>query len=148
MVNHDVQTPQIVLGRRHQQRLLDVVERHSRDGDGSAAERLSALLRAAAVVPQRLLPPEIVAIGSTVSCRDEDTGERWEVVVSCPEDADPSSARVSILEPLAMAILGAAVGDSVEWVSDDGRARRVRIERAARVGSERGEERPVARVAG
>jgi hypothetical protein len=47
-----------------------------------------------------------VAIGSTVSCRDEDTGER-------------------------------AVG----------RRRRVRIERAGRLGSELSEERPLAHVA-
>ncbi|HET7753574.1 MAG TPA: GreA/GreB family elongation factor [Anaeromyxobacteraceae bacterium] len=128
-----VQDVAVIVGKRQLMRLQTVVERHRSGPDAPAAERLDEVLRRAIVVPQQLVPPNIVAIGSTVRCEDLETGTRWDVILTAPEDADDARGRVSILEPLSTALLGAAEGDAVEWTTSDGRTRRTRITSVARM---------------
>jgi regulator of nucleoside diphosphate kinase len=117
----------IIVGKRQLRRLQRVVERHRSGPDAGAAERLDAALRRAIVVPQALVPAAIVTIGSVAGFEDVETGARASLIPCCPEDADAPRGRVSILEPLATALFGAAAGEIVEWTGPDGRIRRTRV---------------------
>jgi transcription elongation factor GreA len=75
--------------------------------------RLRERIAAAVVVPEA--PPlasGMVGFGSTVLVRDQDGLEQtWRIVSS--HDAAPAEGRLSVESPVALALLGAAPGDSV-----------------------------------
>ena len=60
------------------------------------------------------IPRDKVGLGSTVSVRQEDSGEEkvYEIVV--PEDSDPSIGRISPSSPIGKCLLGHEEGDVVE----------------------------------
>lgn len=60
------------------------------------------------------IPRDKVGLGSTVSVRQEDSGEEkvYEIVV--PEDSDPTIGRISPSSPIGKCLLGAEEGDTVE----------------------------------
>ena len=90
----------------------------------AAKERQSYLDARAAQLHRRLaalnmvnldrIPRDKVGLGSTVSVRQEDSGEEkvYEIVV--PEDSDPSIGRISPSSPIGKSLLGAEEGDVVE----------------------------------
>jgi transcription elongation factor GreA len=90
----------------------------------SAKERQSFLQARVAQLHRRLaalnmvnldrIPRDKVGLGSTVTVKQEDTGEEiiWEIVV--PEDADPTIGRISPSSPIGKCLLGHEEGDSVE----------------------------------
>jgi len=61
------------------------------------------------------LPPDVVALGSTVSLREVETDEEWVFTVCLPDDARVDENRISILSPLGTALLGHREGAIVEW---------------------------------
>ncbi len=82
-----------------------------------AAERdiryLEARLRSAIPVDPPIAPTE-VAFGTAVTVLDEDGAEaRYEIVGE--DEADATLGRIAPQSPLARALLGARVGDSVTW---------------------------------
>lgn len=95
--------------------------------DRAAAEQLEAELDRAAIVPQAQVPPEIVTMEARVAFEESETGRRREVTLCYPREADPSRGRISILAPVASALLGLGVGDSIEWPMPDGRRVTFRI---------------------
>ncbi len=119
--------PAIILGDADVARLRAVVEWYLSGRDREAAERLEAELDRAVVVPQRQVPPEIVTMGSRVLFEDAESGRRREITLSYPREADPASGRISILAPVAAALLGLRVGDSIDWPLPDGRKATLRI---------------------
>jgi regulator of nucleoside diphosphate kinase len=56
------------------------------------------------------------------------SGERRDLVLAFPWQADISAQRISVLAPLGTALLGYREGDEVEWVMPGG-LRRLRIEK-------------------
>jgi len=59
------------------------------------------------------IAPDVVTMNSRVRLRD---GRRtWTLTLVFPEDADAESGRISVLAPLGAAILGARVGERVEF---------------------------------
>ncbi len=119
--------PAIVLGNADMARLRAVVDWHLSGRDREAAERLEAELDRAIVVPQREVPPEIVTMNSRVAFDDTETGRRREITLCYPREADPAGGRISILAPVAAALLGLSIGDSIEWPMPDGRKATLRI---------------------
>ncbi|HMM54686.1 MAG TPA: nucleoside diphosphate kinase regulator [Candidatus Desulfobacillus sp.] len=95
-------------------------------GDADLAEELSL----ATVIPMERMPGDVVRMHSRVTYRDEHSGERREVVLVYPEEADPASGKISVLAPVGSALLGLKEGQSIEWPFPDGRPRRLLIERA------------------
>lgn len=88
--------------------------------------RLKHRLASAKRIPSDEAPAELVTMNSMVRYRLAATGERRQVQVVYPQDARVRSPdRTSVLAPLGFALLGAAVGDIVEYVSGGQRLRLV-----------------------
>jgi len=71
--------------------------------------------------------PEKPMINARIRYEDEDTGERRVVTLVYPDVADAASGRLSVLEPLGMALLGLREGESVDWPMQNGTRRRIRL---------------------
>lgn len=90
---------------------------------------LAEELSRATVVPMERMPGNIVRMHSRVSYLDERSGERRDVELVFPEEADLSSGKVSVLAPVGSALLGLEEGQTIEWPFPDGHVRRLRVER-------------------
>jgi transcription elongation factor GreA len=76
--------------------------------------RLREQLKAARVT-EATTQSDVVAFGSRVEVRDDDSGrEQTFTLVSLP-DADPGAGKLSSESPMAKALMGARVGDSVTF---------------------------------
>lgn len=84
-------------------------------------------LERAVVVEAGSLPADVVALASSVTVLDVESGVRSEYTLVLPAQADVAEARISVLAPLGTALLGYRVGDVVEWRMPGG-LRRLRIE--------------------
>lgn len=84
------------------------------------------LLRAQLVAPGQIAP-DVVTMHSRVVCVDETSGEQQEIELVYPHEADSDRGRISVLAPVGAALLGLAVGRSIEWPVPGGRTTRVRV---------------------
>ncbi|MEQ8498119.1 MAG: transcription elongation factor GreA [Sneathiellaceae bacterium] len=71
-------------------------------------------LARADVIDVSALSGETVKFGATVMLADEDTDEESEYQIVGADESDIKSGRLSITAPLARALIGKSVGDSVE----------------------------------
>lgn len=85
---------------------------HSAESD--PAEALAAILAQARRVPAEQLPGERIAMGSTVTYVEEPSGVRRTVSLGYPAEADYAVKRISVLSPVARALLGRKRGDTVD----------------------------------
>ena len=81
---------------------------------------------AESVAPQDV-PPDVVTMRSKVSLKDLETGEKLAYSIVFPMEANHAEGKISILAPLATALLGYKCGDTVE-VQAPSRLRRLKIE--------------------
>jgi regulator of nucleoside diphosphate kinase len=108
-------------------RLRGVVERHAGGVQDAAAEMLESELDRALVVPRNGLPRDVVTMHSRVLFEDVDTGERRELVLVYPEEADVQRSWISVLAPVGTALLGLSAGQSISWPVPGGRTRTIRV---------------------
>lgn len=87
---------------------------------------LAQKLDRAAILESSAMPPDIVTLDSRVEYEDVQTGEVAEYVITLPERADVDQRRISILAPIATALIGCRAGDVVRWVMPGG-ARELKI---------------------
>jgi regulator of nucleoside diphosphate kinase len=66
-------------------------------------------------------------MGSRVRFDDENTGERRDVTIVFPQQANPSMGLISVLTPVGTALLGLAVGQSIVWPFPDGTQHCLRV---------------------
>ncbi|HVF78308.1 MAG TPA: transcription elongation factor GreA [Solirubrobacteraceae bacterium] len=92
-------------------------------------KRLNQRLRAARVVDQDNAPG-VVGFGSTVAVVDEASGRAMDLTLVGPTEADLKNGRLSFESPVAQALVGARVGDTVT-VATPGGDRRYRVEKVA-----------------
>ena len=90
----------------------------------AAAERdiryIEARLRSALPVDPAGQPQDEVAFGACVTVTD-DTGQHHVFQITGEDEADATRGRIAPQSPLARALLGAAVGDSVRWTRPSGK---------------------------
>ncbi|MDW9741217.1 nucleoside diphosphate kinase regulator [Sinorhizobium meliloti] len=98
----------------------------SRDFD-IAAELIEKLERPC-VLPDDQVPPDVVKIGSIVTCEVEDGPYRTFSLVY-PDDVDAEKGRISVLTPVGVALLGLRPGQAVEWFSRDGQRNHLMVVR-------------------
>ncbi len=103
-----------------------------RTGSGAAHDQehlhdLQAELDRALVLDASELAPGVVTMNAAVRVRDLESGQRREVTLVSPRDADVSAGRISVLAPLGTALIGYCKGDVVERVMPGG-LRRLLIE--------------------
>ena len=118
--------PQITISQRDLERLehhlyFDTVR--ALPGCGMLREEL---LRANVVEPEEI-GPDIVTMNSTVRFVDEEAGKEYELTLVYPDQAGVPG-NVSIFAPVGSALLGLAVGQSIEWQVPGGRQLRLRVD--------------------
>ncbi|MFZ1469998.1 MAG: nucleoside diphosphate kinase regulator [Paracoccaceae bacterium] len=95
------------------------------------ADRLLEELGRARIVAAGKMPATVVAIGSTVTYRDESTGQERSVTLVYPETADITLNRVSVMTPIGVALLGLAEGAAFHWDTRDNQRRMLTVIRVA-----------------
>lgn len=109
------------------QRLSALIDARLDTRDHEAAEALAEELERAEVVPAERISSDVVTMNSRVVFEDRQTGERREVSLVYPQESDVGRARVSVLAPIGTALLGLAVGQTIEWPLPGGQLKRLRI---------------------
>jgi transcription elongation factor GreA len=74
----------------------------------------------AEVIDVSKLSGKIVKFGATVTLADEETDEKAVYQIVGEDEADISEGRLSVTSPLARALIGKAIGDSVEVTTPRG----------------------------
>ena len=119
--------PPIYLTQDDLDRLTDLLEAYAAGAGGRRFEHLEGELLRARVVPSGQIPRDVVTMNSRVVFEDEQTGERREVTLVYPRDADIDAGKISILVPVGGALLGLGVGQSIDWTLPSGQKRRYRV---------------------
>lgn len=91
------------------------------------ADRLFEEIGRARVVAPAKMPRDVVSMGSTVTYRDETTGQEKSVTLVYPEEADITQLRVSVMTPIGVALLGLSAGASFYWDTRDNQRRTLTI---------------------
>jgi len=99
------------------------------------ADRLMDEIGRARIVKPARMPSNVVAIGSTVTYRDETTGAERTVTLTYPEDADIAQQRVSLVTPIGVALLGLAEGAVFHWDTRAGQRKTLSVIRVEAPGS-------------
>jgi regulator of nucleoside diphosphate kinase len=103
--------------------------------DREHLDELALELERAVVVEPGELPRDVVTMHARVQVADLTTGERQELMLVFPGQADMGARRLSVLAPIGTALLGYREGDEVEWPTPGG-LRRLRIEQVAQPSDE------------
>ncbi len=113
-------SPAITITQQDVGRLSAMVSLYG-EAEDAATSALQEELDRANVVAQGAVSPNVVTMNSRVVCHD-DGGAAREVQVVYPWHSNTAAGKISVLAPLGRALLGAAVGDTIE-VTGRGRAR-------------------------
>ena len=97
--------------------------------EGRLAELEDKISRAEVIDPAKLSGKQ-VKFGATVTLIDEDTDEKQVFQIVGEDEADIKEKRLAITSPLARALVGKSVGDSVE-VTTPGGSRSYEISKVA-----------------
>lgn len=108
--------PKIVVAESEHRQLLAMAG----GGSSAAAETLLDEMERARVVPDARLPADTVRMGSRVQYRTNDD-ELNDVTLVYPSDADISAGRISVLTPVGAALIGLRIGQSITWLTRDGK---------------------------
>ena len=114
--------PSLYLTQDDLDRLSDLLE-----AQGGRFAQLEDELVRAVIVPRNEIPRDVVTMNSRVVFENETTGERREVTLVYPGEADIDAGRISILVPVGTALLGLRVGQSIDWELPSGEKQRYRV---------------------
>jgi regulator of nucleoside diphosphate kinase len=115
--------------RTDRERLHNLIELEGNEnyrGNLHYLRKLEDGLANAEVVASDEISPDVVTMRSTVKLRDLDTGKERVYSIVFPSETDLDEGKISILAPLATALLGYKRGDTVE-VEAPSRVRRLLI---------------------
>jgi regulator of nucleoside diphosphate kinase len=113
--------PEIILNIRDSERLSDLAAA-AMDRVPEIAEQLMSEIERAEISTAPSGLPAVAQMGSTVLFRSDD-GQHRRVTLVFPGEADISRDRISILTPIGIALIGLSEGQSITWVTRDGRER-------------------------
>lgn len=116
--------PRIILSRFDHKRLELLLDKM---GERPDLDALRAELDRAEIVDPEAVPPNVVTMNSTVCFKDMESGKETEVTLVFPGTAEIASYRVSVFAPIGSALLGVAIGDTIDWPLPNGRTRRLRV---------------------
>jgi regulator of nucleoside diphosphate kinase len=91
------------------------------------ADRLFDEISRARIVASSKMPRNVVSMGSTVTYRDETTGQEKLVTLVYPEEADITQLRVSVMTPIGVALLGLAEGADFYWDTRENQRRKLTV---------------------
>jgi transcription elongation factor GreA len=87
--------------------------------EGRVAELEDKIARAEVIDVSKLSGKQVM-FGATITLVDEDTDEKASYQIVGPDEADVKAKRLSVTSPLARALIGKKVGDSVEVSTPSG----------------------------
>lgn len=117
--------PRIIVSSEDVRRLEDLLEKQ--DQSHPVVELLWEELNRAEVVRPENVPPTVVTMHSTVRFVAERSGKELELTLCYPREIDGAPGKVSILAPVGSALLGLAVGQTIDWPVPGGGNERYRI---------------------
>ena len=125
---------EIVVSARDAESLAAMLAAHRRANrfEADASDELADLLMEARLVSAELLPGNCVAVGSTVTYEEQPSRKRRSVTLVLPEEADAARARISVLSPIGLALIGRQRGALVDVTTPNGKPLTVRILDTAR----------------
>ena len=98
-----------------------------RDVKFNAGEDLIDLLSTAILLPENSERKDCVSLDAEVTYAPVGSDDKQVIVIVCPQDANQALARVSVLAPVALALLGRPVGSVVEVPLPFGQVQTVRV---------------------
>jgi regulator of nucleoside diphosphate kinase len=111
--------PPIIL-EHDEHRLLTILALSGTDHTPDESDWLLHELERADVVPNGAVPLDVVRMGSVVFYRTTN-GDHRSVQLVFPKDADISLGKISIMTPVGIALIGMHTGQSITWLTRDGR---------------------------
>jgi regulator of nucleoside diphosphate kinase len=72
-------------------------------------------LERAEVLPFGVLPEDLVSLGSRVTLLNHASGFEQELTLVLPDESDALLAKISVLSPIGLALIGCRVGASTTW---------------------------------
>ena len=96
-------------------RLSDLIVRAGDDAIKRPSPEIQSVLELANVVRSDRLSPNVVTMNSQVLISDLATGQRRELTLCYPQDAEPAAGLVSVLSPVGSSLLGLHVGATARW---------------------------------
>jgi regulator of nucleoside diphosphate kinase len=72
-------------------------------------------------------PVDTVCMGCEVVYRDDTSGRVQTVTLAYPNEADIAQGKVSVLTPIGTALIGLAVGKSINWTTRNGDMKRLTV---------------------
>jgi regulator of nucleoside diphosphate kinase len=119
---------QIVISEPNARVLRNLLRtRNAAPHDQEHLQELRAELDRALVMESSQVSPTVVTLHAAVRVRDLESGQRQELTLVSPREADVSAGRISVLAPLGTALIGYRQGDIVERLMPGG-LRRLLIE--------------------
>jgi regulator of nucleoside diphosphate kinase len=119
--------PSIYLTQDDLDRLFDLIESYGTGANAARLQKLESELVRAVVVPPDEIPKDVVTMNSRVVFEDETTGERREITLVYPRHADIAAGKISVLVPVATALLGMRVGQTIDWELPNGEKHRYKV---------------------
>jgi len=83
-------------------------------------DELKSIISLAEIIDPTTLSGDVVRFGATVELADEETDAESTYQIVGTHEADVNKGRLSVTAPLARALIGKSLGDSVEVVSPGG----------------------------
>lgn len=123
--------PPLLLTAADRNRLLDLAEA-ALERAPEVAGRLLEEADRAVVTAAEALPDDVVAMHSFVEFQDEASGERRQMQLVYPGEADIAAGRVSVLTLIGAALIGLRAGQSISWPRRRGEERVLRVLRVSR----------------
>lgn len=124
-----IQQATIYISETDRERLGNLIElvRNQRERSNlSYVNKLEDELKFAEVVAPEDIPPDVVTMRSKVRLKDLDTMEESVYSIVFPTEANADEGKISVLAPLATAMLGYKRGATVKFQAP-GRVRRLKI---------------------
>jgi regulator of nucleoside diphosphate kinase len=87
---------------------------------GKEGENLLSEINRAKIVISKKIPSDVVTMNSVVKIKNIDQNKEYTIKLVYPEAADPKKGHISILAPVAAAILGYRKGDVIDWKMPSG----------------------------
>lgn len=112
-------TPNIVV-TTEDHRMLSKLAYAGINEASTVADDLLYELDRASVLPPEQVPLDVVRMGSLVRYRTTD-GDQRDVTLVFPADADIERNRISVMTPIGAALIGLSKGQSITWLTRDGR---------------------------
>lgn len=104
--------PAVLVAEEDYNRLTTLIEKQE---DSDVVDGLDDELSRATLVPLAEMPAHVVTMNSRVRFQNEDSGLEQELTLVYPHEVGNGEGKISILAPAGSALLGLAVGDSIEW---------------------------------